>query len=1010
MSNRIPLKFRLRRPLESLLELLRLPSARGHSNGNPEQVDEDVPFPDESPQEFSEEPVKVRSPNSRIIENQPAVKPNSTTSEIQDSAAVSAGKIHPVPEPHVSTQHVTASSHHVASSSNPPTSPEQALPVDTRNDEGVHSRDPANHESHGQPPLERHDKLEAREVIASASPGISQFRDIQADRRAHVAHEFTASMASVINDFTLHHKAELEEQKKKYHAHIKGLKKKLAKHAEVLAQQQSYIEAQNHEIGVLQQSGEQLVAQLKDIEVKLGESESRVRKMEQKYQTCKTHLNAAIKEQQTLYKGSKERCEQAIKQMQEMERSHRAEAESAVQKAEVIREQMTERLRQTIAQNKAEAAELYGTIENLTMQLSEKEAELNQEREHVRSLSEKLKALKESSQGFQELAVQGKEILKKLEEQQSEAEERHRQSAEALREKLASLASRLDGLAEMMSRQPKELDGLRQAQEESFNSVTSKIGEILSLQTASGEATSQLSSDIDHHMEKIWKRLDDQLESLSRHLAEKAEENGMMSTLYRRKEDECQQHAKEAASLRDVVKEQADQIQELEKALEACDFLQHENEDFAQRVEALDTETAQLKEEVQSKTTALAELRARLDAAETAHAAEVRNYKSSLQTLTQALQEQSRGSELAAQQAAEQARREAQAEADKAQRETERSLRDAQHERDTLLEKVEQLKRQIQEQEQSHAQGAATIHSLNERLTAEEGKRKTTAEQLAQRSARLVEVESKLIARTAQLETDLKTAQDRIKDLDEEARRERTRAEALVVGLERWVEREGHGVDGLSFLKDGSKSAEDISTGLTQVLGKLGLSERSNTGLIEESQPAEFSQGIAVMFSGGLSRNMTNSGLPGFKEGGSQEPLADSGGQEAVNEMTPTGPLQFASALDHLRRVVVRSPANVPEEPAPPSVDQEKTRRREAEQPRSIMKPVTRSMSSMLQQEDLTDAAGHGAFKRGRQEDCASGPSMPPQSIGNWPETPQALDHEEDTGSRFHIEADPGTH
>ncbi|KAL2264872.1 hypothetical protein VTJ83DRAFT_7382 [Remersonia thermophila] len=648
-------------------------------------------------------------------------------------------------------------------------------------------------------------------------------------------------MAGVINDFTLNHKAELREQRKKYHKHIRGLEKRLGEASNAITEQNSCIETQNHDISALRESGKQLTVQLEKMEAKLGESESRIRTMEQKYRACKTHLNAAIKEQQTLYKSSKERCEQAIKQMQEMERSHREEAESAVQKAEAIREQMTERLRQTIAQNKAEAAELYETIENLTTQLAEKEADLNQEREHVHLLSEKLEALKESSEGFQELAVQGKEILKKLEEQQSEAEERHRRSAEALRD------NRLDGLAEMMSRQPKDLDGLRRVQEESFNTVTSKVDEILALQTGFKEATDQLSSNIDNHMEKIWKQLDDQLESLSRQLAEKAEENGMMTTLYQRKEDECQQHAKEVASLRDVAKGQADQIQELEKSLEICDFLQQENEELAQRAESLDTETAQLKEEVQSKTTALAELRARLDAAETAHAAEVRNYKSSLQTLTQALHEHTRGSEQAIQQAVEKARLEARDAIEQAQKEAEKALQGSQHERDSLLENLEE---------------------------------------------------------------ELKTAQDHMKELDDEARRERARAEALVIGLERWVGQERQKAEGLSFLKDYSKGAEDISKGLTQVLGEPSLSQRSNTKLSSESRLEESFQENAVTSSSGSPQNVTSSGLSGFQQGGSKELLAKSREQGAVNEMTPTGPLQFVSALDHLRKVVVRSPAN----------------------------------------------------------------------------------------------------
>jgi chromosome segregation ATPase len=176
-------------------------------------------------------------------------------------------------------------------------------------------------------------------------------------RRANISHEFTNGLAGVINQFTHQQNAALEEQKAKYHKCIKRLKRELADESNVVTQQISQIDAQTDKIEVLQVSKEQMASQLEDIEAKLGASEGRARRLEEKYRACKTHLNSAIQEQQDLYTRSKNHWSEAIEQVRAMEKSQNAETEMVVRKAEVIREQMIEKVRETIAQNKADSLE-----------------------------------------------------------------------------------------------------------------------------------------------------------------------------------------------------------------------------------------------------------------------------------------------------------------------------------------------------------------------------------------------------------------------------------------------------------------------------------------------------------------------------------------------------------------------------------------------------------------------------------------------------------------------------
>ncbi|KAH6843094.1 hypothetical protein B0I37DRAFT_437149, partial [Chaetomium sp. MPI-CAGE-AT-0009] len=717
-------------------------------------------------------------------------------------------------------------------------------------------------------------------------------------RRVNISHEFTTGMAGVINQFTQQQSAALEEQKSKYHKYIKRLKRDLADESSVVARQVSQIDAQTNEINDLRDSQEQMVGQLKDVEAKLGASEDRGRKLEERYRACKTHLNSAIQEQQDLYTRSNKHWGDAIEQ-----------------------------------------------INALTVEVNEKEAELSRERESVRSLSEKLRDLQATSGGFERLAIQGKEIMQKLGEQYTEAEAHRNNSAEELRDRLNVIAARLQTLSNSMSGQPEAMCGIRKAQEESLNrrvpNVTSKLDTILESRAAAAEATSQLSADLELHAGKIWQRLDNHLESLSKQLAEKAEENGMVSTLYKRKDAECEEHLNELAMLRAATEKQADQIHELEASLVVSDAAQDQNEETIRRLDERATETERLREEVKFKTAAVAELQSRLDAKEAVFSSELQNCSLNIQKLVHTLHEKDQSLANAAQQAAEAARRDMRDEMERAHAITEKSLRETTKDREALASQVEELKRQVQEKETGESRSVATMRSLQESLATEEAKGKLAAEQLAQRSTDFKQAENQLAARVKDLETKLKVANDRAVGLKTESQRHHTRSEMLIAGLKRWVQQEGLLADGLDNLGDSHDNVEKITEILTHTLGPISVRQTGADRLKED----------------GSGNTM------------GKHPETDT---DAAEGTFGNNPLPYASRLHHMRRVVVRSPANVPNEPAAPSIDQEKMRRREGMQPKSIMKRVTRSTSGMSRQGSIDPAAGQGAFKRNRHDEFSN--------------------------------------
>ncbi|KAK3303520.1 uncharacterized protein B0T15DRAFT_402314 [Chaetomium strumarium] len=750
-------------------------------------------------------------------------------------------------------------------------------------------------------------------------------------RRVAINHEFTTGMAGIINQFTQQQHEALEEQKVRYHKYIRRLRQELAEQSTHVARQTSQIDAQAKDLEDLHMSKQDLMKQLKDIEAKLRASEDRARRLEEKYRTCKTHLNSAIQEQQDLYTRSKKHWGEAIEQ-----------------------------------------------IDALTRQAEEKESELQKERDSVRALSQKLRDLQATSNNFEALAAQGTEILAKLGQQQEKAEEQHESSAKTIRDRqvfleygLDLVTNRLEALCSIASRQPDVLASIRQAQHESLNGVANKLDKILESRDAARDATGQLSTSLEAHMEKIWERLDHQLESLSKQLAEKAEENGMLSTLYRRKEAECEEHSKELAALRETTEKQAQQIHELDANLFAMDAAQDENEDKIRRLERSGAETSKLREELESKAAAMADLQRTLDAKERSFASELQKYASSLQKLALTVQEKDQSLGVATQQAAETARREARIDMERANAQAEKLLRETQQQRDSLAVELQSLKQKLQEKECNESRAAFTICSLQETLSKAEAKERMIAQDLEQRSANLEGLEIRLTSRVTDLEAQLRAAQARTAELEGQNRLQHTRFEALISGLKHWASQEALNTDALDSLGACDRSEEEIRAEVIRALEQLSFSPK-----LQSEIPGEH---LNLLLREKNSESFLNEDIQGPRvdlksQSKAGESAEDAAGRVLVkhtvtDENAAEGtsaendPLPYASTLHHVRRVIVRSPASVPNEPIPPSIDQEKVRRRGALQPRSIMKRATRSASR-----ELDTVTGPGVFKRKHDE------------------------------------------
>ncbi|KAL2260964.1 hypothetical protein VTK26DRAFT_4901 [Humicola hyalothermophila] len=831
-------------------------------------------------------------------------------------------------------------------------------------------------------------------------------------RRTDISHEFTTELAGIINEFTQQQSSALEEQRARYHKIIKSLKHDLSDGSRVIAQQIAKLNAQDKQIKNLQESKEQLEAQMKDIEAKLGASEDRAGRLEEKYHICKAHLNSAIQEQQDLYKRSKKQWEEAIDQVRAMKEAQTSEGDMAVRKAEVIREQMMEKVRHIVAQHKSEAMDLYGKIGALTQELQEKDTQLNQEKQSVYALSEKVKDLETTFAGFEGLAAQSKEILNKLEEQHKVSDDQHQRVGQEFRNRLDAIADRLEALSKMASGQPNALAELRKAQTESWNSVTSKLDSMLDSGDSAKEATRQLSADLESQMKQIWERLDNQFVSLGQRLEEKGEENGMISALYRKKEADCREHESQLAVLRETTEKQAEQLRELERNLVAMDAAHEEDEETIRRLEASATEVDRLRGHLMSRDATVFELQSQLDAKNREYSADLKTCSSRILELSRLLEEKDQSCRVAAHQAAETARRESRKEMESGIAETESLLRETQAERDSLLREVKALKQRIQHKEKDECQHAATISSLQKDLAAAEARGKAASKELEQHSISLTQLETRLTSQIKALETELEQSRKQATELELDSQHRHAKFQALIAGLKHRAAQNGLDVGDFDRLSDDKTSVEDVRAGIVRALEHLALSQKSQATALGEpvqnflpaGEDSKFCSDDNIHRVRAVPDNVSGFDQFGKNRAGksaeftyTQENKMDSSSGERLPGLHLSKPRQS-------RRVMVRSPANVPNQPVPPSVDQEKMRRREGSQPKSIMKRVTRSTSGTVQ-ENFTDASEErgGVFKRSSQDADLADRSVSREPALEFPgieaaQVPNGLPSEKATG------------
>ncbi|KAK1782152.1 hypothetical protein QBC45DRAFT_456142 [Copromyces sp. CBS 386.78] len=841
------------------------------------------------------------------------------------------------------------------------------------------------------------------------------------NKSVKISQEFTKDLAGVLNRFTTQHNSTRQELKEKYHNYIKQLKKKIKDREHEAKEYHARIEEQasdirelehsngtmTKKIGELEHSKGEMAKKISEMEAVLETTTERGSKAEAKYRKVKDHLNAAIEEQQKLYLMSKSQWEKTIKEVRETERSHGAALEEMLQKTEVIRHQMLEKVRQTVGQCRQDTSELYAQIDTLTRQIEQRDAELSHEKEAVKMLSQQLETLNIANEGFEALGSQQKDILGKMDEQNAQAIQRQAKTEDAFGTRLDQITEQVGSVCKAVSEQPQALSTLQSQQQEILELLTGCIAE-------KEEALKTCQKDL----KDLQKRFEDQQVQFSQ-LQAHAVELEVAHQDNQPLKQQLQLAQKEIERLEAEVSSRTAAISHLEKTIRSKEETYvSEVKQFASQVHQLNQLILDKEATIEPTSAKAAELvRRELLAEKEKETAELNKKISQLRSDRNALDEiatQLRQERTTKEEAERQQARTIEAlkaslaiaenkcsSLDKELKTRSDDLAESRHRRSTRISALEadlvvwqkkavELEANYTGLQETERQHTSVIESLKVSLAAAESKCSSLSEESKAKSLELENSSQRWSSRITDLEKELASWQKKAAGLQatysevqniEEGRKERLK-ECLTT-IEQMAVKEGI-VDphaGTSKLFDGQITLDEVWPKISNVVERLMKMASTKYQAILDKQRQELEAYKEITSQAGLSTNedsqtslvdtCNNLGINSLQEtqGGNPDGIGDMVATPPNTEETSPPFLQHRVVMglqDQERRVAVRRPTStegirkVPL-PPPPSVAQEKSRRREAVPPKSIMKRVTRSAS---REQLIEDSSGSGAFGR----------------------------------------------
>ncbi|KAK5662052.1 hypothetical protein OQA88_10166 [Cercophora sp. LCS_1] len=746
-------------------------------------------------------------------------------------------------------------------------------------------------------------------------------------------HAFVADIAGVVNKHQHAANSERSQEAERYVEYIRKLKRQRERNLDDIQKYSTYVDDQKEKIEKLRKSEQALAEQVKAMSVEAQESAEKVRKMEEKYHICKGHLNAAIEEQQRLYARMKKKCDDTIREVRVVEQSQKALVDISTQKGDAAMKEIRQSVRDVVTESQAEIKNLTKKVEAAERQVEQKNVELVQERERLQVLSDKLRDAQESTAGFQELMSQNKTVLDKLEERIA-AETQHGQLLESqAREGFQAVQSCLSIVSEIMARGPKTMSELQRVCQESVAGIATKLNALAESQNSSRESNDQFWTNLENQVRMILGQINSRFNEVVQQLDEKKKENNLHEELFSKQEQQRRGLETELEVLRRESERHELQMAESEEKIAILQAARGEHEVAKRQLGALQREVDRLAEENNISTNKISDLESKLRAKDESYLSEMHQFSANVVKLNQVLQEKESASRKAAQEAAEMARREAKIELGQAISEARLATEDVKRQRDSLMTELEISTRISQEKEEIVRQQNLAISSLKERMAILESEHANLAENSEQQIITHQQFQIQEAEKTKRLEEGLASSRGLTSKAQEEGKREHSKLMSFISVVDGWATREHLSTEAVGHLRSmGSEAAtvEEFKTRASRTFDQLMADFRASW-VPEPSAVPE----ITV-------RGDEGSRFFPRHENQSFQTPADIEGVP-VAQMMDTTALQvpFESTQEQTRRVMVRSPASKQPEPSPPTIDEEKTARRIAVQPKSIIKPTS---------------------------------------------------------------------
>ncbi|KAK1755706.1 hypothetical protein QBC47DRAFT_193749 [Echria macrotheca] len=824
-------------------------------------------------------------------------------------------------------------------------------------------------------------------------------------KSGRIEEAFLQSLAGVVNNFTSGKRDEQDDERKRFMKYIKKLRyqrqeseNELRTYVGQLNAQAKKIELQKKAQATLEEEMRRKEEQIQDKEGELQAMEEqmrvledevslateRVRKIEEKYTVCKDHLNSAIEEQQQLYTRSKKQCEDAIQQMHNMEKSQRELVELTSRTTEAVREQMLEKVRQTVAQSNEEMEKLREEIEGLRKEVDTKSAELASEKENSRILLQKLEDLQAASVSFEKLASQNQDILQKLELQIKTTSERD-QSLET-KTRFEAMRADLSGLSKLVSEESKILRGLHQGHRESMDSLGSKVGTVLESQKAVADQAAAVTTAAEAHVKSILDKLD-QFRDMSDELQRRAEESGMLASLLKATED-----------MKKVLEAEVNsanlQIHTLEEELSTLEMAERKNAEMESQIRLMGDERNGIVSELKSARGLVEKLENQLRSRDQTQRSEAERFAGKITQLAQIIRGHEAGASTLAEQAAEVARREERFKSEKIVREMSAALEKVEQQKASVIQELENARQELRQRDERIQSFERTVESLDRKISDSERDNVNMVEGMKKEVSRLTQLSLDEREISDRLRAELSSIQSLTKELKDANTQESLKTQAFVNALRNLSEQENVTSATSEIVKElcGNVTSRDLEEKLPLIFSQFLKKPCEHEGTASSAPPTVVvpqDEGTGVVSDDRmplvrhLSLDVT---LSPFRD--------ESAMDTAMIETQMPGPLTLSQ--DQMRRAMVCSPAIDQPEPNPPSVAQEKILRRQAVQPKSIIKSGSQSSESTISEEiPVADL-----LKLVEEHEPAPSSTAPRKQTGNGPTTGQKRRAESGTRGR----------